>query len=159
MKRYKIFFCITIIFFLLLNFPLLDWFLHSEKMWYDEYELDYESSYMYALYEKLGILDEVVGFIGSITYGSKWMHICYHLYCTKTCFEMYHITFPCEVFFLVYWIRLAVKDVRSQPEEKRRKTKLFYGIPLAVVMIVCIYGTFIYAPRYHNCIKDIIESV
>ena len=44
-KKHKIVLCkisftfITLC-FLLINFPLLDWFLHSERMWYDEFELE-----------------------------------------------------------------------------------------------------------------------
>jgi len=154
---YKISFITISLFFVLLNFPLLDWFLHSEKTWYDEYELNPDTSFMYVICEKLGILDETLGFIYSMTYGSKWMHLCYHLY--NVTFDWHPPLVACSSVFVALLTVLAVKDMKNCKKEKFRKTLIFYIIPSAVVLIICIYGFFVYSPQYHSTVYEIISCI
>ncbi len=155
---YKISFISIALFFAALNFPLLDWFLHSEKTWYDEYELNPDTSFLYSIYDKSGILNETLGYIDSMTYGSNWMHICYHLYNIVPCFDS-HYFFACSVFFIIALFLLSKGDIKMHNEEKPRKLFAFYIISLTIVIIICIYGFFVYALQYHNTIKDIIECI
>lgn len=155
---YKITFISLELFFITLNFPLLDWFLHSEKTWYDEYELNPDSSFLYAIYDKLGILDETLGFIYSMTYGSKWMHICYHLYNILPCFDS-HYVFGCAAAFMIVMFLLAKGDLKLHKEKRPRSLFVFYAVSLGILTIICIYGFCIYAPQYHSTINDILECI
>ena len=144
--------------FLVYNFPLLDWFLNSEKMWYGEYELNPDTSFLWNIYDKLGILDETVGFICSMTYGSNWMHGCYHLYNVKSCFDG-HYLYALSVFFVAIMLLLTRADIKIQEKEVKRSLKRFYEISLSILLIVCLYGFCIYAPQYYSCIDDIISCI
>lgn len=157
-KFYKIFFIVIFLFFISLNFPLLDWFLHSEKIGGYFFELNPDTSFLFSIYKKQGILDETVGFIHSMTYSSKWMHICYHLYNFLPCFDS-HPCFACCSVFLIPMTILAVKDLKSQKKKNFHKTLIFYIIPSVIVLTICIYGFFIYTPQYYNRIDDIVSSV
>lgn len=155
---FKISFVSLALFFITLNFPLLDWFLHSEKTWYGEYELNPDKSFLYMIYDKVGILDETLGYVYSMTYGSKWMHICYHLYNILPCFDS-HYLFSCAVFFMTVMFLLAKGDLKIHREESSHSLFVFYVVSLSVLMTICIYGFYIYAPQYHSTIKDIISCI
>lgn len=58
---FKISFVSLELFFIALNFPLLDLFLHSEKTWYGEYELNPDKAFLYTIYDELGIFDKTLG--------------------------------------------------------------------------------------------------
>ena len=154
----KISFTFITLCFLLINFPLLDWFLHSERMWYDEFELNPDTSFLFHIYEKQGILDETIGFIYSMTYSSKWMHICYHLYNMVPCIELdpFFLGF---LVFLIPMIKLSTYDINAHKNHNIRKTTLFYAIQYIVVIIIRIYGVFVYAPQYYSTILDIVQCI
>lgn len=155
---FKISFVSLALFFIALNFPLLDWFLHSEKTGYGEYELNPDTSFLYVIYDKLGILDKTLGYIYSMTYGSNWMHICYHLYNILPCFDS-HYLFSCAIFFIIVMFLLAKEDIKIHREKSPRSLFVFYVVILSILIAICIYGFFIYAPQYHSTIEDIILSV
>jgi len=155
---YKMLFIAISLFFCILNFPLLDWFLHSEKMWYNEYELNPDTSFLYTFYEKKGVLEETLGFIYSMTYGSTWMHVCYHLYNFRSCVSLHPVYAGCVVFLILMFL-LARSDIKIHKEKNRRNTFIFYAIPFIAVITICIYGCFVYAPQYNSTIIDIIECI
>ena len=49
---YRVIFLILLLIFLAVNFPVADWFLHAEKTWYDEYELNPDTSLMWEFVDK-----------------------------------------------------------------------------------------------------------
>lgn len=154
----KICFVIIFVSFLIINFPVLDWFLHSEKMWYKQYDLNSDTSYLYALYERMGILDEVMGYIGTITFDSKWMHGCYHLYNIKSCYDD-NYSYMCCTIFVIPMLYCAMFNILMSVRDNLRKTLLFYIPALIIVFAVCFYGIFIYAPRYISLIDDIVSCI
>lgn len=113
---YRVIFLILLLIFFAVNFPVLDWFLHSQKTWYDEYELNPDTSIMWSLYEKLGTLDSITGFIGSVTYGSIWMHVCYHLYNFMPCIdgaEHWYVPVMLLALFVIFFVDLELSHGKN----------------------------------------------
>lgn len=136
--------------FILLNFPLLDWFLHSEKSPYnaDIYELNPDTSFMYIIYD-----ESEMGYLFSVEYSSKWMEACYFLYNLN---YRYSNVCACCMVFILPMIVTAHKDLKN---DRKIKKLLFYIIPFVIVAVVCVYGFCVYAPQYWDYIYDIVTSV
>ena len=61
--------------------------------------------------------------------------------------------------FLIPMIKLSTYDINAHKNHNIRKTTLFYAIQYIVVIIICIYGVFVYAPQYYSKILDIVQCI
>ena len=115
---------------------------------------------MWKLYDMLGILEDTVGYIGSMEYSSEWMHFCYHLYSFKDGFcDEPHNYYALSIYFMIVLNGLGVMDIIKHRKGNNKLLLAFYAFFMGGINRLCIYGFLVYAPTYYNTILDIIESV